>query len=186
MGVAVLEKQYTPEDLLTLRDGPRYELVDGQLVEKFMGAKSARIAQVVNRHIDIYAEAHKLGLVFPPDCGYQIFPDSPGRVRKPDGSFVRFGRLHGDKPPDGLMRIPPDLALEVVSPNDLAEHVEIRVNELLEAGVRLVWVVYPNARVVNVFRKDGTSSKLTSKDELTGEDVLPGFVCRVADLLVGV
>src|SRR5438128_725731 len=104
-----------------------YELINGEWVEKNMGAQAGRVGQIVNRHVDIHADAHQLGLVFNSDAGYQIFADKPTRVRKPDGSFIRRGRLPEDKPPRGYLRIAPDLAMEVISPNDLAEEVEERV-----------------------------------------------------------
>jgi Uma2 family endonuclease len=175
------EVRYTPEDLLAMPDGHRYELINGQLVERNMGAESSRVAQIVNRKIDSYAEANGLGLVWGPDCGYQIFGDDAHRVRYADGSFVRCGRLPGDDPPQGHMRIAPDLAIEVVSPNDLAWEVQAKVVEWLGAGVKLLWVFYPDTRSVHVYRPDGGEVHLRPDDELSGGSVLPGFSCRVAD-----
>lgn len=82
----------------------------------------------------------------------------------------------------GFLRIAPDLAVEVVSPNDTVYEVDEKVEELLAAGVRLVWVLNPETRIVEVHRLDGTVSKLHVADELSGEDVLPGFTCPVAEL----
>ncbi len=73
--------------------------------------------------------------------------------------------------------------VEVVSPNDLYSEVEEKVLEYLKAGVSLVWVVDPEVRVVRVHRADFTSAFLTENDSLSGEDVLPGFLCRVGALL---
>lgn len=179
----VPERLYTPEDLLKLTDGPRYELLDGRLVEKnHMGAKANRMATVLIRLLDTHADAHGLGLVFSEGTGYQIFGERRNRVRIPDGSFIGRGRLPDDDPPDGHVRLVPDWMLEVVSPNDLAEEIDGKVAEYLAVGVRLLWVLYPSTRCVYVFRRDGSLSRLTEADELTGEDVLPGFVCRVAVL----
>lgn len=185
MNVIVPERRYTPEDLLSMSHGPRFELIDGRLVEKPMGARSALVVQNVNRTLDNHALAHQLGRVYPSNCGYQCFPWAPSHVRLPDGSFVRKGRLPNDEPPDGHMRIAPDLAHEVVSPNDLAEEIEERVSDLLRAGVSLVWVFYPRSRNVYVYRQGGGAQRLTAADELSGEDVLPGFRCRVEDLFAG-
>jgi Uma2 family endonuclease len=107
-------------------------------------------------------------------------------VRYPDGSFIRRGRLPDDKPPKGHIRIAPDIALEVVSPNDAAEAIQIKIDEYLRAGVRLVWVVYPSTRQIFVHRPDSSVSRLTAADELTGEDVLPGLSCRVADFFASI
>ena len=76
--------------------------------------------------------------------------------------------------------IPPDLAVEVVSPNDLAYDVESKVVEYLDASVALVWVIDPEARTVRIYRRDGSISWLREHGELSGEEVLPGFQCRVA------
>src|SRR5262249_18618942 len=121
MAVATAEVEYTPEDLLAMSEGFRYELVEGRLVERApLGAKANRIGMVLRRWVDAFAAANALGICFAENCGYQCFPFDSRRVRLPDGSFVRTGRLPDDKPPDGHMRIAPDLVLEVVSPNDLA------------------------------------------------------------------
>src|SRR3954469_15279453 len=135
----------TPEDLLARPDADSYELIDGQLVEKHMGAHAGLVAATLIALLRADARARGLGRVFTSDCSYQI---GPGRnlVRKPDVSFIARGRLPGDQLPAGHLRIPPDLAVEVVSPNDLAEDIDARVADYLEAGVRLMWVVYPATR----------------------------------------
>lgn len=185
MNVIVPERRYSPEDLLSMTDGPRFELIDGRLLERNVGAKASWIAQNVNSALDRQARENNQGFVFAPDCGYQCFPWAPSQVRYPDGTFVRKGRLPNDEIPDGHMRIPPDLAHEVISPNNLAEEVEERVSDLLRAGVALVWVFYPRSRTVYVYRQGGSAQRLTATDELSGEDVLLGFRCRVEDLFAG-
>jgi Uma2 family endonuclease len=71
--------------------------------------------------------------------------------------------------------------VEVVSTNDLAQDVNEKVEEYLQAGVPLVWEVYPESRTVLVHRPNSTVTKLHATDELTGEDVFPGFRCQVAE-----
>ena len=102
--------------------------------------------------LDRFCEEHGLGIVWPADNGYQCFPHAPGLVRRPDVSFIRRGRLPGDVSPEGWVRIPPDLAVEVVSPNDSAEELEEKLDDYRKAGVPLVWVIYPKARKARVFR----------------------------------
>ena len=167
-------------------DGHRYELIDGKLVERNMGAESSAIAANFIRITGNYSHAEKAGKVFATDCGYQIFPNDPGRVRFADGSFVGRDRLPGDKAPSGHMRIAPDLALEVVSPNDTAKEVEAKRLEWLPEGTRLLWIAYPATRTVHVFPQAGAPVVLGENDELGGGDVLPGFKCHVADLFEGV
>lgn len=74
----------------------------------------------------------------------------------------------------GYMPIAPDLAVEVLSPNDHAYEVDQKVDEYFGAGVRLIWIVNPEKRTVIIHRPDGTVTKLTAKDALDGEDVVPG------------
>jgi Uma2 family endonuclease len=125
---------------------------------------------------------NNLGRVFAPDCGYQIFPNRPKRVRFADASFIASGRLPGDKVPLGHVQIPPDLAVEVISPRDSAYKVEEKIEDYLEAGIRLIWVVYPNTRRILIYRQNGSLSRLGTDDELTGDDVIPGFHCRAAEV----
>jgi Uma2 family endonuclease len=90
--------------------------------------------------------------------------------------------LPDDAPSRGYDDIPPDLVVEVLSPRDIATELDQKVEEFLRAGVRLVWVVNPDTRTVRIHRLDGSISGLHETDELSGEDVLPGFACPVAAL----
>ncbi len=173
---------YTPEMLLAMPDSNAYELVDGELVERQMGFRSSRIGLQLSALLLTYCEQEQLGWVLLADAGYQCFPDDPLKVRKPDVSFIRADRLSVADEPEGWATLAPDLAVEVVSPNDLFEAVAIKVNEYLGAGVRLVWVIDTATEKVHVYRHDGRGEILTSADELSGEDVIDGFRCRVADL----
>lgn len=178
----VVTKTYTPEDLLTMQDGDDYELVDGNLVERKMGAESSFVAGRTERILAQFCEPRGAGLVFPEGTSYQCFPDAPGKVRRPDTSFIRFGRLPDDRLPKGHILIAPNLAVEVASPNDLVYEIDEKVEEYLAAGVELVWVVNPATHTVRVYHPDRPGVMLREKDELTGDDVLPGFRCQVAEL----
>jgi Uma2 family endonuclease len=176
------KREVTPEQLLDMPDGKRYELVDGQLVERNMGWDSSWIAGRLHHILSAYCDAHNAGLVAPGDASYQCFADEPKKVRRPDVSFIRAGRLPSDKRPKGHCPIAPDLAVEVISPRDLYSRVEAKVDEYLAAGTRLVWVVDPATCTARVHRADGSITDVHEDAELDGEDVLPGFRCRVADL----
>ena len=117
------EARTTPEDLLAMPDGKSYELVNGHLVERHSGARSSRVGGRLSSRLDWFCEEHDLGMVWGPDNGYHCFPHDRELVRKPDVSFVRKGRLPGDVAPKGWVKIPPDLAVEVISPNDSAEQI---------------------------------------------------------------
>jgi Uma2 family endonuclease len=185
MSVAVAAEtktHYTPEDLLSMPDGKSYELVDGRLVEQNMGAESSWIGGRLHSRLDQFCEEHRLGWTLPADSGYQCFPHGHGLVRRPDVSFIRAGRLPGGILPKGFIRIPPDLAVEVVSPNDLAYQLEQKLDDYQKAGVPLVWVIYPENRTVFIRRSKGTVTRLHQDDELSGEEVIPGFRCQVRSL----
>ena len=178
-------KTYTPDDLLRMPDGDRYELVDGYLVELNVSALSSLVALNLLRRIGNYCEANTPAWIFGADCGYRCFPGRSEKVRKPDGSLVLRDRLSAEQLEEGFLTLPPDLAIEVVSPNDLAYEVEEKVQEYREAGVRLVWVVYPPTRTIHVHRVDRSAGVFYPNDELNGEDILPGFLCRVSDIFSG-
>lgn len=183
--MSTIERTCTPADLLRLPDGDRFELVDGQLLEKDMGGKSAWVGGEVFGELRDYAKRHG-GWAFPGDTGFQCFDFAPELVRKPDAPYVAPGRFANDEVPDGHIRATPDLAVEVVSPNDMYTRVEDKVDEYLRAGVPLVWVLNPENQTVRVFDDpEGRSTQLGPKDELTAPKVLPGFRCRIADLFAG-
>jgi Uma2 family endonuclease len=176
---------FTPDDLLLLPDAINYELVDGKLVERPMGLESSQIAGKIITLLNNFLGINPIGDAFGPDASYQCFPDTPDMIRKPDVSFIRAGRLPKDHLPEGHCKIAPDLAVEVLSPNDLARDVARKVREYLAAGIKLVWIVDPDSRFVQVHRPRGNAAGVLSgfgeADILTGEDVLPGFCTPVAD-----
>ncbi|HUR52500.1 MAG TPA: Uma2 family endonuclease [Gemmataceae bacterium] len=176
--------RYEPEELLAMPDGDRYELIDGIPREKHMGAQSDEIALTIGAGLKAFVSSRKLGRVYGSQTGYQCFPNDPKMVRMPDTSFVAAGRLEGDRSPEGYIKIAPDLAVEVVSPNEEYEEVEAKVAAYRSAGVKLIWVVSPKSKTVIVRRLNGTCSEVGAAGELSGEDVLPGFAVAVADLFV--
>lgn len=183
---AVAEARYSAADLLKLPDRDRFELVNGDLVERNMGWESSRIGFRLARFLDNHCDPHQLGWVNGPDAGYQcyeeVYPDDPDRVRKPDVSFIRLERLSPDDRPEGHCDIVPDLVAEVISPNDTAYEVRAKTEEYLRAGVQIVWVIDPHAKQVDVHRADGSLQKLYEDEELSGEEVVPGFRLLVSEL----
>jgi Uma2 family endonuclease len=140
MSVAVAvenEIRHRPEDLLSMPEGVRYELVDGRLVEQDMGVESSRIEGELVSRLKRFCEGWRLGRVRRSSIDHRCFPHEPGRVRRPDVSPIRASRLPGDELPEGHVRIASDRAVEVASPHDLAS----RLEDYREAGVRLVWGV---------------------------------------------
>lgn len=179
------EPLYTADDLLAISRDRRYELIDGRLLEKDMGARSSSIAVEISTALRIHVKPQQLGRIFDGECGYVMFPDRPNRVRRPDVSFVRRERFPGGEVPEGWFHLPPDLAVEIISPNNTAKEIAARIADYLSAGVPLLWVIDPATRLAQVFRGDGSGAWLIGSGELKGEDVLPGFSCRVEDIFIG-
>jgi Uma2 family endonuclease len=175
--------EVTPEELLAMPDGGHYELIDGELKERGVSALSNLVALEIGSILRNHCRLYNSGWLFAAELGYRCFPWKPNKVRRADVTFIRYDRYSlAQLSKDGFATIPPDLAVEVVSPNDLVGELDEKIDEYLRAGVRLVWVVRPAARAVQVFRRDWSESWLWATDELSGEDVLPGFRCKVDDL----
>jgi Uma2 family endonuclease len=159
--------------------------VGWKLVERHSGAESSAIAAKIVKLLVAFVERRRPGHVFTTDCGYQCFLDQPGKVRKPDVSFIRAGRLAEERIPEGYILIAPDLAVEVISPGDLAYEVDEKVQKYLGAGVKLVWVINPKTRTVRIHRPGaaalGPIGALSESSRISGEDVLPEFECAVAE-----
>ncbi len=180
---AMVKTEVTPEELLAMPDGKHYELVDGVPVERTMSLLASRVEAKLSYMLVGYCDGSDLGWVVSPSCGYRCFPWKPKRVRRPDVSFIARGRLPSEAEwSEGYVTVPPDLAVEVTSPSDVIYELEEKVEEYLRAGVRLIWIIYPEVRVIQVIRGDGSGYRLRAGDELTGDDVVPGFRCPVASL----
>src|SRR3954454_17039232 len=153
--VATDKGEVTPEDLLAMPDGEHYELVDGVPVERTMSFLAGRVEAKLNHFLEGYCEGSDLGWVVGPSCGYRCFPWKPRQVRRPDISFFARDRIPSEAQwSEGYVTIPPDLAVEVTSPSDGVYELEQKVEEYLRAGVRLIWVIHPEVRAIQVIRGD--------------------------------
>lgn len=180
---ANLKALMSVEKFQALPNEKDFELVDGQLVERQTGFESSFIAVQLASLLFVYNQTHKRGWVQGADCGFRLpLPGEP-TVRRPDVSFTSFERLSADKGiPKGYPKLAPDLAVEVLSPNDLIYAVDDKIKDYLDAGVKLIWIINPSSRSVQVFRQNGTTARLVETDHLDGEDLLPGFKCLIASL----
>jgi Uma2 family endonuclease len=176
-------RPYTADDLLTMEDGDNYELLDGELVEVPVGTESETVAFNTLHQVASYLDNELFGFVVPPGTTLQIFPDRPNRVPRCDGGFISRERLPDGRFPKGHLRVAPDLVIESVSPNDIMVQLHQKVQEYLSAGVRMVWVILPETRSVEIYRSDGTVSLITDPADLDGEDVIPGFSIPLAKIL---
>lgn len=173
----------TAEELLRLNlPHKRTELVRGALiVREPAGARHGDVAMRLALEIATHVKSRGLGRVFAAETGFTIARD-PDTVRAPDVSFVGRARLPEPVPAE-FLELAPDLAVEVLSPNDRPGEVLAKVADWLTAGTALVWVVDPERREARAYRADGTTAVVTAEGALDGEGVLPGFACPLAAVL---
>ena len=173
----------TAEELLVMPDdGYRYELVRGELRKMApAGAEHSNIGMTVGTSLNVHVKANNLGAVFGADGGF-LLARNPDTVRAPDVGFVRRERMEETGLVRGYWPGAPDLAVEVVSPNDLYTEVAEKVEDWLNAGTRMVVVVDPRRRTVSVHRPGQAAVTLAEGDGLEGGDVVPGWRLAVADI----
>ncbi len=169
----------TADDLASLPTGmgKRYELIEGKLVtlaptKILHGITTNRISLLLN----LYNAEHKLGTLVAAETGFYT-RGNDRTVRAPDVAFISFKRLPAEKLKAAgrdFGTVPPDLIVEVVSPSDKTSETEDKVQEWLDFGVAVVWVVYPEKQRMHVFSGD-QSRILHADDRLDGGEALPGF-----------
>lgn len=149
------------------------ELVDGVLVEKAMGYYESFLGGELFALIRNFVVAHALGLTHTADALFRL---APNLVRIPDVAFVSWNRLPGGRvPQSSIADLVLDLAVEIISRSNTLEELEEKLRDYFDAGVRLVWYVYPALREVHVFRSAADRTVLRDGDTLDGGAVLPGF-----------
>ncbi len=173
------EQRFSPEDVLRLENEGLYELVGGQLVEKTMSYLSNKTAGIISRRLGNHLEDAGIKGDVLPETLFQCFSFDEDKARRPDVAVLLGDRVPVGAPPTGALKVRPDIAIEVVSPNDLSYDVEDKLDDYRKAGVPLVWVIYPHARIVRIHRPDHTVTELTDADTLTGETILPSFSVEV-------
>ncbi len=174
----------TLEEYAALPKHPRYELVKGVLIGLMTASREhERTAARVTRYMDTHADQHDLGEVYTSNRGYVTGPNSPATSRMPDVSFVSTERLDRPELAGMLYNGAPDLAVEILSESNTPAQIAQKIEEYLNAGGRAVWVIDIDARTLTVHTSDTPPLILTDADTIDGGDYLPGFTCRVADLL---
>lgn len=164
------------------REGRRYELVDGFLVEKDMGYPSDFVAAILIRLLGNFVVPRKLGAV---NGSSGMMKLAPGLVRIPDVSFCVWDQFPNRKVQmTPVPSLHPDLAVEVLSDGNTTEEMDEKLRDYFASGATLVWLVDPADRTVLVFTTPDrvAARRLTAADTLDGGTVLPGFAVPVADL----
>jgi Uma2 family endonuclease len=172
---------FTPDDVLALEDKGLYELVDGKLVEKGRSPLANCTAGLFTSKLVVHCRPGRLGAIYPM-LSFQCFRGHPDRFRRPDVAFITADHLSGVDD-EGHVRIAPDIAVEVVSPNDKIYELDTKLIDYHSAGVKLVWVVNPSTRTLRIHRLDHSLTELVGNATLSGESVLPDFSAKLSDLL---
>lgn len=178
----VTTTRLTIEEFETLPLEGRWELIDGEPVEMSPAAdESASIGATIIGLLWSFIKPRRLGRLYNAEGGFVLFPDRP-TVRVPDVAFVLAERAPQGKARKSFPRLAPDLVVEVLSPSDRTSDVVAKLEMYQEAGVRLIWLVDPDALTVTVIAVGQPTRVLQSSDTLDGSDVLPGFSVPVADI----
>ena len=173
----------TADDLLRLSsEGVRGELIRGALSETMpTGREHGQIAVRLAAKLHNFVEPRKLGVLTASDSGVWLERD-PDTVREPDVAFFSAETSPPDERVTGYAEAAPDLVVEIVSPSDRPAAVNDKALMWLRYGVRLVWVVRPEERLVDVHRDGHPAVTLDESGALDGLDILPGFSCPVREI----
>jgi Uma2 family endonuclease len=184
MSVAAEKKLLTAEEFFLLPDPPdgsQQELVRGEIITMPPpGGMHGVSCSKTDRRLGLFVETNDLGTVTCNDAGF-VTERSPDSVRGPDIAFWSKERL--PVVPVGYINIAPDMLVEVLSPCNTSRQIWAKLKEYFAKGVRLVWVLAPEDRTLTIYRNLDEGRVLHETATVTGEDVLPGFTCRVSDLL---
>ena len=184
MSIVAEKKLLTAEEFFLLpnpSDGSQQELVHGEIITMPPpGGMHGVSCLKVGRRIGNFVEDNDRGTVTCNDAGF-VTGRNPDSVRGPDIAFWSKERL--PVVPVDYIKIAPDMLVEVLSPSNTSRQIWAKLKEYFATGVRLVWVLAPEDRTLTIYRTLDEGRVLHETATVTGEDVLPGFTCRVRDLL---
>ncbi len=184
----VREKLYSAEEFWEIAQFPEnadqhMELIEGVIYTmppagEEHGSIGANFLVPIHTHV----RSNDLGRVTTAETGYIVHTDPDGKhtLLAPDVGFIAKARMTPEPKPQ-YVPFAPDLAVEIMFPNDKAAEIHLKVNKYLQYGTRLVWVAYPETRTVVVHTAAGAHT-LSENDVLEGGEVLPGFTLRVGEI----
>lgn len=179
--MATVEKTMSADEYLALGDIGPSALIQGELILMSpSGYNHGCIASYIDWALRNFLRTNKLGRASTAEAGFLI-SRNPDTVRAPDVAFVRAERI----PPGGQKKFfegPPDLAVEVLSPDDRSSEVNVKIHDWLQAGCVQVWVIDPQTQTVMVYRSAREVTVFALEDILTAPDLLPGFSLPVAEI----
>ncbi len=171
----------TADELFAMpEDEFRYELVRGELVETPpAGSEHGGIATVILGHLYLYIRRQGAGKALSTDTGYRLAED---HVLAPDASFISESRIPASGLPVGFFPGAPDMAVEVISPSERELHISQKIEDYLHYGCKMVVVVRPRTRSVEVHRPRHEMLTLMPGDVLDGGDAVPGWQVAISEI----
>lgn len=182
----IQEKHYTTQawwEFISLLENAdkHFELIDGEIREKVAASFiPSALAAIILGEIYIYLKTNPIGHVTTSDGSYELTETD---TYMPDVGFIRKERL--PEIPSCYVKVPPDLAVEVVSPTDVLLDTHLKAMQYISAGTKLVWVVYPAKKIINVYRPAENGANVQTlgiEGVLSGEDVLPNFQLAIKEI----
>jgi Uma2 family endonuclease len=156
-----------------------YEIVNGKPEVKEMASlRHGATIMRLGARMQIHVETNELGSIYSPDTTFMIGQNQ----RLPDLAFLSNERMPEEDELDGIAPIAPDLAIEVISPNDVLEKVMAKIEDYFAAGVLQVWLISLRGRTVSIYDSPTKVTILTEHEDLTSEAILPGFRCHIGEI----
>lgn len=172
----------TGEELLAMGDIGPSELIEGRIVPMSPTAdEHGGYESNFDEYLKAFVRKHKLGKVRVGEVGIYI-RRNPDTIRAADVAFISNDRYAQRKSQHGYLDVPPELIVEIMSPDDRWSEVTQKLRDYFSIGVRIVWVADPATRIVYTYRSLTDVREFGEADTLTGDDVLPGFSVPVASL----
>ena len=178
--MVIQERRYTLAEFHAFAEQPEnrdrlFELINGEIVEKVASFSPSKVAMRIGRLIGNFAD--EIGYVTGADGSYILSPDYEFM---PDVGYISKTSLPQE--PEREVQGPPDLAVEVKSPTDSKRALRQKAEDYLRFGIKMVWLVFPEEKRVEVYEMDQDVLEFGIQDTLDGGEVLPGFGVAVREI----
>ena len=180
--MSILPGTATEKDVIRIQDrtNRNFELVEGTLVEKPVSQLESSLTMELGGHLWMYLRTNPLGYITGPDGGMRVMKKL---IRMPDISFIDWHQLPTrERSTEAFVPVSPALAVEVLSKSNTRQEMERKRKEYFLGGTRLVWIVDPPTRTIEVWTSPDDCVTLTEEDTLDGGEVLPGFRVTVREV----